>query len=140
MNTTEEIIELGRRWVAAEQTRDPTELDRLGAAEFRLVGPVGYVLDREQWLDRYRREAPLRLDDMQWTDVEVRNFGDTVIAIGVQTQRGSYADMSADGRFRVTQVYVREDTQWRLASLHYSTIGGPPPFPAPGPRDEETEA
>ncbi len=88
--TQQEILDLGRRWVAAEQAGDAAALDRLGATGFRLVGPVGFVLDREQWLDRYRGDRALKLEEVQWSDVEVQEFGgDTAIAIGVQTQRGA---------------------------------------------------
>ncbi|WP_051214949.1 nuclear transport factor 2 family protein [Granulicoccus phenolivorans] len=128
--TQQEILDLGRRWVAAEQAGDAAALDRLGATGFRLVGPVGFVLDREQWLDRYRGDRALKLEEVQWSDVEVQEFGDTAIAIGVQTQRGSYAGHPADGKFRVTQVLIRDDGQWQLAGLHFSPIGGPPPFAA----------
>lgn len=129
MNDTAQILDLGRRWAAAEQAGDSAALDRLGAAGFRLVGPVGFVLERGPWLERFSSDPPLRLDQVDWDDVDVRQLGDDVaVAIGVQAQRGSFGPHPADGRFRVTQILVREDGEWRLAGLHYSPIGGPPPF------------
>src|SRR5262249_16619882 len=52
--TTTEILELGRRWAQAEQHADVETLDALAVADFELVGPLGFVLDKQQWLDRYR--------------------------------------------------------------------------------------
>lgn len=132
MTTRDEVLELGRRWVAAELAGDADALDRLGAKDFRLVGPVGFVLDRQQWLDRYRGQRDLRLTDLRWDDVEVRELTDDVaVAIGVQTQQGTFAGNPVDARLRVTQIAVREDGEWRLAGLHFSPIGGPPPFGRP---------
>ena len=42
------------RWVDAELAADVDTLDALVTDDFRLVGPFGFVLDKQQWLDRYR--------------------------------------------------------------------------------------
>ena len=52
--TTDEIRQLGERWAAAEVAADTTTLGSIVTDDFRLVGPFGFVLDRQQWLDRYR--------------------------------------------------------------------------------------
>lgn len=131
MSTEEQIRELGRRWAAAEEQGDTETLDGLTADGFRLVGPLGFVLDKPQWLMRYRGGA-LVTEVLKWEDVEVRDFGGTAIAIGVHDQVASHQGNPANGRFRATHVLVREGDQWRLAGIHLSTIGGPPPFTNPG--------
>ncbi|HEU5326797.1 MAG TPA: nuclear transport factor 2 family protein, partial [Thermomicrobiales bacterium] len=52
--TAEPILELGHRWTEAEQHADVATLATLLADDFVAVGPRGFVLNREQWLDRYR--------------------------------------------------------------------------------------
>jgi ketosteroid isomerase-like protein len=128
ITTAEAILSQIQRWVHAEIGGDADALDRLAAQDFALVGPVGFVLGREQWIDRYRRPDGLNMQSLEWTDTVVREFGDVVVVIGVQTQKAAYAGRRSDGRFRVTQVWVREVGMWKLASLHYSTISGRPPF------------
>lgn len=127
MTTDEEIRELGRRWAAAEEQGDISVLDELAVDGFRLVGPLGFVLDRRQWLERYR-DGDLVTQKLAWTDVEVRDLGQTAIAIGVHDQVASYQGNPANGRFRATHVLVRDEGRWRLAGIHLSPIGGPPPF------------
>jgi ketosteroid isomerase-like protein len=128
--TTESVLELIERWVDAELRGDAAALDALAARDLVLVGPLGFVLDRAQWVDRHRRPGGLAMQSLEWTDATARQFGDAAIVIGTQTQQATYAGRRSDGRFRVTLVCVREDEQWRLASLHFSPIGGPPPFAA----------
>ena len=130
-STQAEILALGERWAEAEQRADTATLDKLAVADFRLVGPFGFVLDKAQWLDRYRSGA-LATNSLVWDEVAVRDFGDTAIAIGRHTQRATYQGRPADGQFRVTQVFVRDGGQWELASLHLSQAAPPGPPPSQG--------
>ncbi|QWF84997.1 nuclear transport factor 2 family protein [Amycolatopsis sp. CA-230715] len=127
MNTTEQVLELGRRWAAAEERGDTAVLDELTTDGFRLVGPLGFVLDKAQWLQRYGGGA-LVTESLAWEDVEVRDLGQTAIAIGVHAQVASHQGNPANGRFRATHVLVRDGERWLLAGIHLSPIGGPSPF------------
>jgi uncharacterized protein (TIGR02246 family) len=131
-STEHDVRALSRAWVEAERAGDPAALAELATDGFRLVGPVGFVLDRDQWVGRYRGGV-LALTELDYTDVGVRVDGDTAISIGVHTQKGTHQGDPVDGSFRATHIAVRRDGRWRLAGMHLSTIGGPPPFaPRPG--------
>lgn len=125
--TDEQIRELGRQWVAAEQQGDVATLDAITVEDFTLVGPLGFVLDKEQWLDRYRTGA-LDTRSLAWDEVEVRDYGSAAVAIGCHTQQATYQGRSVDGRFRATHIAVRSGGRWLLAGVQLSPIGGPPPF------------
>jgi len=128
MTTTDEIQELGARWAEAEVAADITALEAMVTDDFRLVGPYGFVLDKAQWLDRYR-SGDFTTTALRWHDVEVRAHGDTAVAIGTQTQEAAYRGVANDGDFRITQVFVREGGEWAIAStaLSLTTPPGPPP-------------
>jgi ketosteroid isomerase-like protein len=128
MSTETEILELGQRWAAAEQAGDVSTLDILAVPDFTLVGPLGFMLNKEQWLARYGDGSALVTKSLVWDQVSVRDYGDTAVAIGVHTQEASYQGNSADGQFRATHIAVRRDGRWVLAGIHLSPIGGPPPF------------
>jgi ketosteroid isomerase-like protein len=119
-----EILALGARWAEAERHADTKILDEIAADHFRLVGPFGFVLDKTQWLDRYV-SGGLVTSSLDWEDVEVREFGETAIAIGRQTQQATYQGRPADGQFRVTQVFVHDQGRYQLASLHLSQVAPP---------------
>jgi len=123
----DEIAELGRKWAAAETAADTGALAGMVTGEFRLVGPLGFVLDREAWLDRYRSGA-LATRRLDWRDVEIRVHGDTAIVIGVHDQEATHLGNPADGTFRATHVLIRTSDGWRIAGMHLSPLGTPPAF------------
>lgn len=132
MTIAEEIQAVGARWVDAEQRCDADALDALTTDDFAQVGPVGFVLDKQVWLEHHRSGA-FRMESLSWDEVAVRDYGTAAVAIGKQTQRAQFQGQRADGTFRSTHVYVRgSDGTWRLAGAHVGMLGGPPPFAAGG--------
>ena len=125
----DQILDLGQRWADAERRADIAALDTLLADDFVCVGPLGFVLDKEQYLAS-RRLGHLRHESLLWDDVRVRLCDGATIAVGVQTQQSAYQGQGASGRFRVTQVAVWLGGSWAIAGLHYGPIA-PPPGGAP---------
>jgi hypothetical protein len=124
--TDQHIMELGERFAEAQMLRDIDQLEALLTEDFKLVGPLGFVLDKQQWLAQYRSGA-LEMQSVQWDEVEVRGYGGMAVAIGRQTQAGSHQEHPANGSFRVTQIAIQRDGGWLLAGLHFSPIAQPPP-------------
>ena len=124
-STSQAILDLGRRWAAAEQQGDTGTLDRLATGDFTLVGPFGFILTKQQWLDRYS-EGDLVTSQLEWLDVTVRDYGDAAIAVGVHAQRAAYRGQANDGRFRGTHIAVRQEGEWKLAGIQLSPMGAPP--------------
>jgi hypothetical protein len=125
ITTSQAILDLGRRWAAAEQRGDTGTLDGLVTGDFTLIGPFGFILTRQQWLDRYRG-GDLVTSRLEWLDVEVREYGDTAVAVGVHAQQAAYRGQANDGRFRATHIAVRQEGEWKLAGIHMSPMGAPP--------------
>jgi ketosteroid isomerase-like protein len=117
--THDSIPELVRRWADAESRSDAEALEALMTDDCTLIGPRGFVLDRQQCLDRYRSGA-LQTEAFSWSDVNVREYGTTVVVIGIVTQRASFQGQDASGRFRVTQIAVQQAGRWKCAGLQFS--------------------
>jgi hypothetical protein len=120
--TSNEIAELEERWRVAEVAGDTATLDRLTAPEFRLVGPLGFVLTKPQWLQRYEGGG-LVTTALEWSEVDTRVVGDTAVSVGVHEQKASYQGRPSDGTFRSTHVWHGRDEGWRLLSMQLSPIG-----------------
>ncbi len=126
----QELVDLDRAVARAEVDGDADTLDALATDDFTLVGPVGFVLDKQQWLDRYRGGG-LRTHALAFEDAVTRVHGDCAIRIGRHVQEAEFQGRPVNGEFRATHVAVRDGGRWRLAGVHLSPIGGPPPFAAP---------
>jgi uncharacterized protein (TIGR02246 family) len=124
-DTREQVRDLGRRWAEAQERGDADALDSLLTDDFMLVGPLGFVLTKQQWLDQFRSGA-LVASSVEWDEVDVRDYGPVAVAIGRERQHAEYKGQPANGVFRVTQIAVRRDRDWGLAGLHFSPIAARP--------------
>jgi uncharacterized protein (TIGR02246 family) len=124
VTTSPDVLDLVRRWAAAEQHNDADALDGILDDDFAGVGPVGFVLGRKQWLERFRKGLENRAFEVE--DPQVREFGTTAVVIGVQAQQTDANGRDSSGRFRITLVVVRRADRWLLANIHI----GPLQFPA----------
>ncbi len=122
---TKDVRELGEQWALAELRGDASALEAMLADDFVGVGPRGFVLTKEQWLDRYR-SGDLAHTTFTWEDVRVREHGPSAVAIGVQVQESKYKGQPMSGKFRVTQFFVNEDGRWLLEGIHMSPMAEAP--------------
>jgi ketosteroid isomerase-like protein len=134
-DTARDIRDVGSTWVDAELAADIEALDALTTDDFRFVGPFGFVLDKQHWLDRYR-SGDLTTTTLTWHGVYVRVYGDSVVTIGTQSQEAAYRGSPSNGDFRITHVFVRDGDRWKIAGMQLSPTTFAP-SPAPVPRDEE---
>lgn len=129
----QELAALGRRWAAAEVAKDIDTLAMITHPDFRLVGPLGFVLGRDAWLQRYE-PGQLDTEQLDWEDVAITMFGDSAVAIGRQRQRATYGGRRSDGDFRVTHIFAQEPAAahgWLIAGMHLSPITQPGPPSTP---------
>ena len=116
MTATTELLDLVRRWAAAEQDNDPGRL----AEDFHGVGPAGFVLDRPQWLARLGNGLENRSFAVE--DAQVRDYGTAAVVVGALAQETSFQGRDNSGRFRVTVVAVRPADRWLLANVHIGAL------------------
>ena len=124
--TTHEISRLLERFADAQRLADLDALSELLTDDFKLVGPLGFVVPKQQWLEQFRSGA-LQIESLEWDDVDIRThaYANSAIAIGRLTQTATYADNRADGAFRVTAIAIGHGVTWHLAGAHYSPIADP---------------
>jgi ketosteroid isomerase-like protein len=128
MTATTEVLDLVGAWADAEQRNDAGALDGLLADDFVGVGPLGFVLDRRQWLDRFGNGLENRSFAVE--DAKLRDYGTAAVVVGVLAQETSWQGTDNSGRFRLTLVAVRPAGRWLLAGAHIGmlqTPAGPPP-------------
>jgi hypothetical protein len=118
----EEII---TRMAAAELASDHTALEELIAEDFRLVGPLGFVLDKPEGLEQYRA-GRLSYSRVAITDPAARTYDDITVVIAIREQEATYQGRPANGRFRTTLIVSTADERPRIVGMHLSPIAVPP--------------
>ena len=122
----QEVLRLADAWTNAELRGDTTLLERILADDYIGIGPLGFMLTKQEWLARHQ-SGDLKYESFSLDEVKVRVYNDAAILIGRQAQNAAYRGNSIPGQFRITLVFVQQG-QWRLANLQLSTIGQPPNF------------
>ena len=126
---TDELQKLVEDWAAAELRGDATFLGSALADDFIGIGPRGFMLTKDQWLERHETGS-LRYESFGLDEVEVRPYGDAAVTLCRQTAEGVYEDENGrydiHEQFRATLVFVRQQGRWMLAGLQLSPILGRP--------------
>jgi len=92
-----------RGWKDAEEAGDWASLDRMSAADFAMVGPVGFLLGKDEWLARYQSGALVTTALDYSTDL-IRTRSGFAIAIGAVEMQATHEGRPAGGSFRSTHV------------------------------------
>ena len=125
----QEVLRLADAWANAEMRGDTTFLERILADDYTGIGPLGFMLTKQEWLARHQA-GDLKYESFNLDEVKVRVYNnDAAILTGRQVQNGAYRGNSIQAQFRTTLVFVRQQGQWQLASLQLSTIGQPRNIP-----------
>jgi ketosteroid isomerase-like protein len=127
-----EVLALVDRLAVAEVRGDPALLDALLAEQFVGVGPLGFVLSRQQWLERFRNGLENR--SFSIGDPQVHDHGTAAVVVGVLDQQTVWQGRDNSGRFRITLVAVQMAGGWRLVGIHIGQLREQP-LPAPGPEN-----
>ena len=126
-HTEQEVLHLADAWATAELRGDTAFLETRLSDDFIGIGPLGFMLTKQEWLARHR-SGDLKYESFNLDEIKVRVYNDTAILTGRQVQHAAYRGNPLPGQFRTTLVFVQQQGQWRLASLQLSTIGQPPSF------------
>jgi ketosteroid isomerase-like protein len=124
--TRTEIKALLTRFAEAQRLSDVDDLSGLLTEDFKLVGPLGFVVPKQEWLEKFRT-GMLQIQSLEWDEIDIRThaYAHFAIAIGRLTQAATFAQKPADGEFRVTAIAIGHGTSWHLAGAHYSPIAAP---------------
>jgi ketosteroid isomerase-like protein len=123
---TRQLEGLIREWADAEEREDVAFLRETLTDDFVGIGPLGFMLTKDQWLGRY--EGGLSYDSFALEEVAVRFYGGAAVATCRQSQAGEFRGNDASGEFRATLIFAEQEGRWLLAGLHLSPIAGAPSF------------
>ena len=108
-------------WVETERRADTTALLATLTEDFVGVGPRGFMLDKNAWLERYTTGA-LHHEIFDLDEMRVRLYSDSAIVTGRLVIKSKHQGRAIQGIFRVSLMVVREGEELLLAGLHLSAM------------------
>lgn len=124
--TTTDIDDVLRRWKEAERNGNRASLDTSLTEDFVGIGPVGFMLSKPAWLDRFGPD--LRYDRLELDEITSRDYGDTSVVVARRLATGESRGNPVPGDTRVSFMLVPADgsDQRRIASIQYGFMPPPP--------------
>ena len=119
MPAEDTIRGLQREFDRAELEADAERLRELLTEDFLSIGPKGFVLDKEEWISRH---GHFSYQALEISSVDVRLYDKAAIVRNIQHNRATYKGDEVDLRVRVSQVWVQQQNQWRLAGIQFSPL------------------
>ena len=128
MNERADVETALSQWTAAEAAGDTAALETVLADDFTAIGPLGFTLSKQDWLDRHAPDE-LTYDTFDLDELQLRVYDDAAVVIARQNAEGTHRGQPVPSALRVTLVLTRGQTSWRLAVAHMSFIAGTPGAP-----------
>jgi ketosteroid isomerase-like protein len=121
---TTDIADVLATWTTAERTGDARALDALLAEDFVGIGPVGFVLDKPTWVERFAHG--LRYEQLHLDELEFHRHGGTIVVVAHQYAVGDANGTPVPTDTRVSFTVVTDaGGNSTIAGMQYSFIGAP---------------
>jgi uncharacterized protein (TIGR02246 family) len=116
------IRDLEQKQARAAIAGDRVLLEKLFSPDFRMVNPVGGIANRKELFDLLLG-GPAPYSSAVYETQHVRDLGDTVVTIGLETVvMGSGPQAGQTVKRRITQVWRRDKGEWRLEQRHATLV------------------
>ncbi len=121
----QDLERIAEDFVAAERQGDAAYMERTLTKDFMAIGPRGFMLTKEQWLQRFT-SGSLKYEYLEWDETNVRTYGDAAVVTGRERQKVDYQGQGMESELRTTLVWIKQGGRWLLASAQMSPILGAP--------------
>ena len=116
-----ELMALEKRFAEVILKGDADALARLVSDDWVVYGPDGKAIPKAAFLGVIKSGA-LTHSAMDFDEARVRVNGDTAIVTGRATTTGAYQGQAFTTRERSTDIFVRQNGQWKCVQTQLTTI------------------
>jgi ketosteroid isomerase-like protein len=117
----EELVGLAHEWDRAMVENDAEAIGRYMADDWTIVGSDGSMSDKATFLGLVK-SGTLSHDVMESEDLNVRVYGDTAVVTSRGVSGGKYQGQAFREVEQSSNVFVRQEGQWRCVLTHLSRI------------------
>lgn len=114
MTTVEQdLISLEKEWMDAVRRTDIAALDRIVGPEYCYTASGQERWSRQRWMETV---AIYDIHRFEFTDVDVRVYGDVAVVLSSYHQEASVAGEPRSGDFLITDVWRPRDARWQVVA------------------------
>src|SRR5260221_5161911 len=113
-HTEQEVMRLADAWATAELRGETTFLERTLADDFIGIGPLGFMLTRQEWLARHT-SGDLKYESFNLDEVKVGVYNDAAVLTRPQAPKAAYRGDIIKVQICTTPVFVRQQRRWLIS-------------------------
>jgi hypothetical protein len=112
MSAEEELLKLEKEFTEAILTNNPEAIERFVTDDWIIINADGGIIDKARFLYVIKSGA-LTHEMMESDDIRVRVYGESAVVTALASSKGKFMEQDFSTRERATDVFVRQDGQWR---------------------------
>ena len=122
--TEQEIRKLAHEWLDAARRRDRATLDRILAEDFLISGwqPEGRLADKDFYIADCMIPVDIQEGSNKFDHWKVRRYGETAVVNCTLDIHAVVNGHEWGAEVLVTDVWIREQDNWRVVTRHTSPI------------------
>ena len=116
-----QIKEREQGWAQATVKEGAAAVDQYEADDIFDTDPSGRVTDKAQ--DKTDLSSgDLKFQSIEVSDLKVHIYGDTAVAAGTSTVKGTYKGQDISGKYRFTDTWVKRHGKWQAVASQSTKI------------------
>lgn len=117
----DQIKEREQNWAQATVKEGAAAVDQYEADDIIDTDPSGRVTDKAQ--DKTDLSSgDLKFQSIELSDLKVHVYGNTAVAAGTSTLKGTYKGQDISGRYRFTDTWVKRNGKWQAVASQSTKI------------------
>jgi ketosteroid isomerase-like protein len=120
-STEDEIKKLEQDWAQATMKEGAPAADRYEADDIVATDPGGRVTDKTQDKNDLS-SGDLKFQSMELGDLKVAVYGNTAVATGANTLKGTYKGQDLSGKYRFTDTWVKRNGKWQVVASQATKV------------------
>ena len=117
--TTQALIDLENKWVAALEKSDAATLDSIFVTTYVDTDEQSHRSDKQAVLG-VLKSGDLKIEAIKLSDMQVYVYGDAAVVTGSALQSGNFKGQPLTANIIFTDTFVKQNGQWRAVASHRS--------------------
>ena len=118
--TTQALLDLENKWVAALMNSDSATLDSIFADTYVDTDEHSQRSDKPGVLS-VLKSGDLHIVSIKLSDMRVSLYGDAAVVIGASAQVGNFKGQPLAATIIFTDTFIKQEGKWRAVASHRST-------------------